>query len=54
MLLFLFLTNYNAVVDMSVLGELLGIGLLLTLLSSASAMISIANFRPLTILKERS
>jgi putative ABC transport system permease protein len=46
--------SINAVVDISVLGELLGIGLLLTLISSASAMISIANFRPLTILKERS
>jgi putative ABC transport system permease protein len=46
--------NINAVVDIKVLAELLGIGIVLTLISSTSAMISIANFRPLTILKERS
>ena len=47
-------TDINAAVDFKVLAELLAIGLGLTLISSASAMISIANFRPLTILKERS
>lgn len=47
-------TNINAVVDFKVLMELLGIGLGLTLFSSLSAMISIAKFSPLTILKERS
>ena len=44
----------NAVVDFKVILQLLGIGLLLTLISSASAMISISRFSPLTILKERS
>ena len=46
--------SIDAVVNIQVLAELLGIGLALTLVSSLSAMISIANFRPLTILKERS
>ncbi len=46
--------DINAVVDFKVLMELLGIGLGLTLFSSLSAMISIAKFSPLTILKERS
>lgn len=48
------ITNIEAVVNFKVLLELLGVGLGLTLISSLSAMISIANFRPLTILKERS
>ena len=47
-------TEINAVVDFKVLSQLLGIGLILTFISSISAMISIANFSPLTILKERS
>ena len=47
-------SSIDAVVNIQVLAELLGIGLALTLVSSLSAMISIANFRPLTILKERS
>lgn len=46
--------NINAVVDFKVLTELLGIGLLLTIISSLSACIAIARFSPLTILKERS
>ena len=45
--------NINAVVDFKVLGELLGIGVLLTLLSSLASMIAIARFSPLQILKER-
>lgn len=44
----------DAVVDINVLLELLGIGLLLTLISSLASMISIQRFSPLTILKERS
>ncbi len=44
----------DAVVDFKVLGELLGIGVLLTLLSSLASMITISRFSPLTILKERS
>lgn len=44
----------NAVVNIKVLGELLGIGVLLTLLSSLASMIAISRFSPLTILKERS
>ncbi|MBR5662806.1 MAG: FtsX-like permease family protein [Bacilli bacterium] len=44
----------NAVVNIKVLGELLGIGVLLTLLSSLASMVAISRFSPLTILKERS
>ena len=44
----------DAVVDINVVLELLGIGVLLTLISSLASMISIQRFSPLTILKERS
>ena len=47
-------TNINAIVDFNVLIKLLGIGILLTLLSSLASMIAIARFSPLTILRERS
>lgn len=46
--------NLEAVVDFTVVIQLLGIGLLLTLISSLASMISIQRFSPLTILKERS
>ncbi len=46
--------NINAVVDLKVLAELLGIGLFLTFIGSLVSMISISRFSPLTILKERS
>ncbi|MDO4467143.1 MAG: ABC transporter permease [Bacillota bacterium] len=46
--------SIDATVDLKVLVELLLIGLLLTLLSSISAIASIQKFSPLTILKERS
>ncbi len=46
--------NINAVVDFTVLIELLGISLVLVFISSIAAMISIERFSPLTILKERS
>ena len=46
--------NINAVVDIKVLAELLGIGVLLTLLGSLASMIAISRFSPLNILKERS
>lgn len=46
--------SINAVVNFKVLSELLGIGLLLTLISSLASMIAISRFSPLTILKERS
>ena len=46
--------NMEAVVDFTVVIQLLGIGLLLTLISSFASMISIQRFSPLTILKERS
>lgn len=46
--------SINAVVDFRVLGELLGIGIVLILLSSIASMVAIARFSPLTILKERS
>lgn len=44
----------DAAVDIKVLAELLGIGLVITIISSLTAMISIQKFSPLTILKERS
>ena len=44
----------NAVVDITVVAQLLGIGLALMLVSSLASMISIQRFSPLTILKERS
>lgn len=44
----------EAVVDFEVVMELLGIGILLTIISSLASMISIVKFSPLTILKERS
>lgn len=44
----------DAVVDTYVVTELLGIGIVLTLISSLASMISIIKFSPLTILKERS
>lgn len=46
--------SIDAVVDIKVLVQLLGIGLALVLISSLTAMISIQRFSPLTILKERS
>ena len=45
--------SIDAVVDFKVLAELLGIGIILTLLSSLASMIAIARFSPLQILKER-
>lgn len=44
----------DAIVDVYVVIELLGIGVLLTVISSLASMISIIKFSPLTILKERS
>lgn len=44
----------DAVVDLKVLVELFGIGIVLTLISSCASMISIQKFSPLVILKERS
>lgn len=46
--------SIDAAVDLKVLLQLFGIGTLLVLISSLSAMISIQKFSPLTILKERS
>ena len=44
----------DAVVNVTVVMQLLGIGVILTLISSLASMISIQRFSPLTILKERS
>ncbi|MGN1358071.1 MAG: ABC transporter permease [Bacilli bacterium] len=44
----------DAVVDFKVLIELLVIGLIITIISGTSAMVSIQKFSPLTILKERT
>lgn len=46
--------SIEAVVNFTVILQLLGIGILLTLMSSLASMISIQRFSPLTILKERS
>ena len=46
--------NMEAVVDITVVAQLLGIGILLSFMSSLASMISIQRFSPLTILKERS
>lgn len=46
--------SIDAVVSIIVILELLGLGVILILISSLSAMISIQRFTPLTILKERS
>ena len=46
--------SINAVVDIKVLGELLCIGVILTLFGSLASMIAISRFSPLNILKERS
>lgn len=46
--------NIDAIVDFKVLGQLLGIGIILTMISSLSACVSISRFSPLNILKERS
>lgn len=46
--------SINAAVDFKVLIELLAIGLMITLISSISAITNIQKFSPLTILKERS
>lgn len=46
--------SIDAVVDFKVLIELLGIGLVITLISCTSSIISIQRFSPLTILKESS
>lgn len=46
--------SINAVVDFKVLGELLALGMLITVISGISTMVSIQRFSPLTILKERS
>ncbi len=47
-------SSIDATVDLKVLLELLGIGLVITFISCSSAIISIQRFSPLTILKERS
>ena len=46
--------SIDAVVDFKVLGQLLSIGIALTIVSSISSMIAISRFSPLDILKERS
>ena len=46
--------SIDAVVDIKVLGQLLAIGIILTLVSGSASMISIQKFSPLTILKERT
>ena len=48
------ITTIDAVVDFTVIAQLLGIGILLSFISSLASMISIQRFSPLTILKERS
>lgn len=47
-------TSIDATVDLKVLVELFGIGILLSIISSSASMINISRFSPLSILKERS
>lgn len=46
--------NIEAVVDFTVLAQLICIGICLTLISSLASCIAVVRFKPLTILKERS
>ncbi|MDO5426737.1 MAG: hypothetical protein Q4F54_03195 [Coriobacteriia bacterium] len=46
--------DINAVVDFTVLGQLLALGLALTIIGSLAACVAIARFSPLEILRERS
>ena len=46
--------SIDAVVDFNVIFQLIGIGIILTLISCSAAMLRIQKFSPLTILKERS
>lgn len=48
------INSIDAVVDFTVIAQLLNIGVLLSFISSLASMISIQRFSPLTILKERS
>lgn len=48
-----YIKEVNAAVDMAVLLELLGIGVLLTLISSSAALIFILRYEPLKILSNR-
>lgn len=47
-------TSINVVVDFIVVLELLGVGIILTIISSFASIVSIMRFSPLSILKERS
>ncbi len=49
-----YLDNINASIDLSVTGQLMGIGVLLTIISSLGAMIFIVRFEPLKILSNRN
>jgi len=49
-----YLDNITASIDMVVLLQLLGLGILLTLISSATAVISILRYEPLKILSNRT
>ena len=49
-----YISRINAVVDLSILGQLIAIGFLLTLFSSAAGVIFVMRYEPLKILSERS
>ncbi|MDD2371579.1 MAG: ABC transporter permease [Firmicutes bacterium] len=49
-----YLDNINASIDLSVTAQLMGIGVLLTIVSSLGAMIFIVRFEPLKILSNRN
>jgi putative ABC transport system permease protein len=49
-----YVSDINASTDLVVVGELMGIGILLTILSSCAAIIFILRYEPLKILSERS
>ena len=49
-----YLDKINATVDFSILGQLIGIGIILTLISSFAAVIFVMRYEPLKILANRS
>ncbi|HPS36011.1 MAG TPA: hypothetical protein PK854_12195, partial [Oscillospiraceae bacterium] len=49
-----YVSSINASIDMTVIAQLLGIGILLTLAASGAAIISIIRYEPLKILTSRT
>jgi putative ABC transport system permease protein len=49
-----YINHVDAIIDIKVVGELLGIGILLTIISSSVAVIFVLRYEPLKILSERA